>query len=73
MTATIAVFQNQIGVTICLLCFPWSEEEVGGKSSISSLGRGEEKHFAAVLQKRLLCRAVAYKCVAHSFESHSMI
>lgn len=35
--ATIAMFQNQIGVTICCLCFPWSKKEVGRKYSTYSL------------------------------------
>ena len=35
--AAIAVFQKQIGVTICLLCFPWYKKEVGRKYSSYSL------------------------------------
>lgn len=36
VVAAIAVFQNQIGGTICLLCFPWSEEEVDGNCIITA-------------------------------------
>lgn len=35
--AAIAMFQKQIGVTICLLCFPWSKKDVDGKYSSCSL------------------------------------
>lgn len=36
VVAAIAVFQKQIGVTICLMCFPWSEEEVDGNTVITA-------------------------------------
>lgn len=36
LVAATAVFQKQIGVTICLLCFPWSEEEVDGNTVIKT-------------------------------------